>query len=194
MIDTYIKEVDVVLPAVNPNFDPGVFHPEKIGVQAGGLKMPPAFKASLKKTTGSPTDQQAPRKEMLGWVAKNAKASFKDGGLKVISVGKKSFIASAKVPARGPGVLRFRMRSPKSGEGQIQWRAKGQASFPESGQVHPFSVEGGAWQEHEVDINEKEGIVHLRLFVPQQKQPIEIDWIEISWQGNDETKSQRWDF
>jgi hypothetical protein len=60
--------------------------------------------------------------------------------------------------------------------------------------VHPFSVEGGAWQEHEVDINEKEGIVHLRLFVPQQKQPIEIDWIEISWQGNDETKSQRWDF
>ena len=79
MIDTYIKEVDVVLPAVNPNFDSAAFHPEKIGVQSGGLKMPPAFKASLKKMTGGPTDQQAPRKEMLGWVAKNAKASVKDG-------------------------------------------------------------------------------------------------------------------
>ena len=46
----------------------------------------------------------------------------------------------------------------------------------------------------EVEIAEKDGIVHLRLFTPQQKQPVEIDWIEISWQGDDETKSQRWDF
>ena len=194
LIDSYIKEVGVVLPSVNPNFDPGVFHPEKIGVQAGGLKMPPASKASLKKTTGSSTDQQAPRKEILGWVAKNAKTSIKDGALKVVSIGKNSFVASAKIPARGPGVLRFRMRSQKNGKGQIQWRAKGQSSFPESGQVYPFSVEGGAWQEHEVGIEEKNGIVHLRLFVPQQKQPVEIDWIEISWQGDDEIKSQRWDF
>jgi len=194
LIDAYIKKVDVVLPAVNPNFDSGVFHPEKIGVQAGGLKMPPASKASLKKTTGSSTDQQAPRKEILGWVAKNAKTSIKDGALKVVSIGKNSFVASAKIPARGPGVLRFRMLSPKSGEGQIQWRAKGQASFPESGQVHPFLVEGGAWQEHEVAIDEKDGIVHLRLFVPQQKQPVEIDWIEISWQGEDEMRYKRWDF
>ena len=194
LIDAYIKEVDVVLPAVNPNFDPGVFHPEKIGVQAGGLKMPPASKASLKKTTGSSTDQQAPRKEILGWVAKNAKTSIKDGALKVVSIGKNSFVASAKIPARGPGVLRFRMRSKKNGKGQIQWRAKGQSSFPESGQVYPFSVEGGAWQEHEVGIEEKNGIVHLRLFVPQQKQPVEIDWIEISWQGDKAIKSQRWDF
>ena len=194
LIDTYIKEVDVVLPAVNPNFDSGVFHPEKIGVQAGGLKMPPASKASLKKTTGSSTDQQAPRKEILGWVAKNAKTSIKDGALKVVSIGKNSFVASAKIPARGPGVLRFRMRSPKNGKGQIQWRSKGQTSFPESGQMQSFLAEGAVWQEHEVGIEEKNGIVHLRLFVPQQKQPVEIDWIEISWQGDDEIKSQRWDF
>jgi arylsulfatase A-like enzyme len=194
LIDSYIKEVGVVLPAVNPNFDSGVFHPEKIGVQAGGLKMPPASKASLKKTTGSSTDQQAPRKEILGWVAKNAKTSIKDGALKVVSIGKNSFVASAKIPARGPGVLRFRMRSPKNGKGQIQWRSKGQTSFPESGQMQSFLAEGAVWQEHEVGIEEKNGIVHLRLFMPQQKQPVEIDWIEISWQGDDEIKSQRWDF
>jgi hypothetical protein len=194
LIDSYIKEVGVVLPAVNPNFDSGVFHPEKIGVQAGVLKMPPASKASLKKTTGSSTDQQAPRKEILGWVAKNAKTSIKDGALKVVSIGKNSFVASAKIPARGPGVLRFRMRSPKNGKGQIQWRSKGQTSFPESGQMQSFLAEGAVWQEHEVGIEEKNGIVHLRLFMPQQKQPVEIDWIEISWQGDDEIKSQRWDF
>ena len=114
--------------------------------------------------------------------------------MKVVSAGKKSFIASAQIPARGHGVLRFRMRSPKSGEGHIQWRAKGQVLFPESGQVYPFSVEGGVWQEHEVDINEKDGIVHVRLFVPQQKQPVEIDWIEINWQGDGEMKNKRWDF
>ena len=194
LIDAYIKEVDVVLPAVNPNFDPDAFRPEKIGVQAGGLKMPPAFKASLKKTTGTVNSKQVPLKEMIGWVAKNAKVSVKDGAVKIAPTGKQAFLANAKVPARGPGVLRFRMRSPKGGKGQIQWRSKGQASFPESGQVSPFSVEGGSWQEHEVEIAEKDGIVHFRLFVPQQKQPVEIDWIEISWQGDDETKSQRWDF
>ena len=194
LIDAYIKEVDVVLPAVNPNFDPDAFRPEKIGVQAGGLKMPPAFKASLKKITGTVNRKQVPLKGMIGWVAKNAKVSVKDGALKIAPAGKQAFLANAKIPARGPGVLRFRMRSPKTGEGQIQWRAKGQASFPESGQVSQFSVEGGSWQEHEVEIAEKDGIVHLRLFTPQQKQPVEIDWIEISWQGDDETKSQRWDF
>ena len=194
LIDAYIKEVDVVLPAVNPNFDPDAFRPEKIGVQAGGLKMPPAFKASLKKTTGTVNSKQVPLKEMIGWVAKNAKVSVKDGAVKIAPTGKQAFLANAKVPARGPGVLRFRMRSPKGGKGQIQWRSKGQASFPESGQVSPFLVEGGSWQEYEVGINEKDGVVHFRLFVPQQKQPVEIDWIEISWQGDDETKSQRWDF
>jgi hypothetical protein len=86
------------------------------------------------------------------------------------------------------------MRSPKAGEGKIQWRSKGQTSFPESGQIQSFLAEGAVWQEHEVGIEEKNGIVHLRLFVPQQKQPVEIDWIEISWQGDDEIKSQRWDF
>ncbi len=57
-----------------------------------------------------------------------------------------------------------------------------------------LSAEGGVWQEHEVEVEEKDGIVHLRLFVPQQKQPVEIDWIEISWQDGDETKRKRWDF
>ena len=194
LINAYIREVDVVLPAVNPNFDPDAFHPEKIGVQVGGLKMPPAFKASLKKTTGTVSSKQAPLKEMLGWVAKNAKVSVKDGALKIIPAGRQTFIANAKMPVRGRGVLRFRMRSPKKGEGQIQWRAKGQASFSESGQVHPFSANSGEWQEHEVGIEEKDGMIHLRLFVPQQKQAVEIDWIEFNWQGDDETKSQRWDF
>jgi arylsulfatase A-like enzyme len=194
LIDSYIKEVGVVLPSVNPNFDEAAYHPEKIGVEAGGLKMPPAFKASLKKKTDGANKQQASPKEMLGWVAKNAKALVKDDVLKVTPTGRQSFIASAKIPARGPGVLRFRMRGPKNGKGQIQWRTMEQASFPESGQVHPFSAEGGVWQEHEVEVEEKDGIVHLRLFVPQQKQPVEIDWIEISWQDGDETKRKRWDF
>ena len=194
LIDSYIKEVGVVLPSVNPNFDEAAYHPEKIGVEAGGLKMPPAFKASLKKKTDGANKQQASPKEMLGWVAKNAKALVKDDILKVTPTGRQSFIASAKIPARGPGVLRFRMRGPKNGKGQIQWRTREQASFPESGQVHPFSAEGGVWQEHEVEVEEKDGIVHLRLFVPQQKQPVEIDWIEISWQDGDEIKRKRWDF
>ena len=53
---------------------------------------------------------------MIGWVAKNAKVSVKDGALKIASAGKQVLLANAKVPARGPGVLRFRMRSPKGGK------------------------------------------------------------------------------
>ena len=43
LIEDYIAGADVVVPLPNPNFDPAKFDPSQIGVQAGGLKMPPAL-------------------------------------------------------------------------------------------------------------------------------------------------------
>jgi hypothetical protein len=37
-------------------------------------------------------------------------------------------------------------------------------------------------------------LVHLRLFPPVQKQPVEIDWIEITPTGGNDKERQRWDF
>jgi arylsulfatase A-like enzyme len=44
LIEDYIAEAGVVVPLTNSNFDPAKFDPSLIGVQAGGLKMPPPAK------------------------------------------------------------------------------------------------------------------------------------------------------
>ena len=37
-------------------------------------------------------------------------------------------------------------------------------------------------------------LVQLRLFLPVQKHPVEIDWIEITPTGGIDKEKQRWDF
>ena len=65
-IDDYMAEAKVVVPLPNPEFDPAKFDPSLIGVQAGGLKMPP-----VKKAPGTKGPPQTVRKEfMLGWSEK----------------------------------------------------------------------------------------------------------------------------
>ena len=49
LIEDYIAAAKVVVPLPNPNFDPAKFDPSTIGVQAGGLKMPPSSKSSQQK-------------------------------------------------------------------------------------------------------------------------------------------------
>jgi hypothetical protein len=38
MIEAHLKDANTVTPRPNPDFDPAQYKPERIGVQAGGLK------------------------------------------------------------------------------------------------------------------------------------------------------------
>ena len=191
LIESYIAEAGVVVPLPNPNFDPAKFDPSKIGVQAGGLKMPRSYQpAQPKSGAGGPVNN----KSMLGWVAKNAEASVAVDSLRISPTGRQPFVANARVRANGPVEVRLRIRTQKDGSGRLQWRTEGQESFPETGQRQSFDVAGGDWRELSVPLDVKGRLVHMRLFLSDSKRPTEIDWLEIGSKGANAKDRQRWDF
>ena len=189
-ITDYLVEANVVVPLPNPKFDPSKFDPATIGVQKGGLKMPPA-----KSRADQPSPVLTVRKKfMLGWVAKNADVISKDHTLRITATGRQLFLANAKIGVEGPVQVRLRIRTAKNGEGRLQWRTKDQEGFPETGQRKSFLINGGEWRELAVPLNVKGQLLHLRLVLPAQKEPIDIDWIEIRSADENVKATKRWDF
>lgn len=192
LIEDYIAEANVVVPLPNPKFDPEKFDPLMIGVQPGGLKMPPGFKSPQSKAGAGEPSKTVNQKSLLSWVVKNADASVEGDSLRITPAGRQPFIANAKVRANGPAEVRLRIRTQKNGVGRLQWRTEEQEGFPESGQQQSFDVTGGDWQELSVPLDIKGRLVHLRFFMSDSKRPTEIDWIEIC--SNDGNETERWDF
>ena len=191
LVEDYIEEADVVIPRPNPNFDPDQFDPSTIGVQAGGLKMPPAKKGAGKP---SPTPVAPVKKaSLLGWVAKGVDARVGPESLKVTAPGRNAFIAKAGIKVGDPVYVKLRVRSQKNGQVRFQWRTDGQELFPQEGQTKAFRIRAGDWQEIAVPLPVSGTLVHLRFFLPVQKQPIEIDWIDVGSAGGTQ-ESERWDF
>ena len=190
LIDEYIAEAKVVVPLPNPDFDPTKFDPSLIGVQAGGLKMPPVKKTSVSK--GPP---QTVRKEsMLGWTGKGMDVSTDAHSMKISSTHAQPFLTNASLNIDGPVQLQARLRSAKTGKANLQWRTADQKGFPAKGQSKQFSIKGGDWQNIEIKLPVKGALQHLRMFIPVSKEPLEIDWIEITPAGGTSKKSERWDF
>ncbi|MHC4324024.1 MAG: sulfatase [Planctomycetota bacterium] len=190
LIEDYIAAAEVVVPLPNPNFDPAKFDPSTIGVQKGGLKMPPSAKASG-KTGSAPTINKA---SMLGWIARGGDVSVQSGSLRVTASGRQPFLANARVRANGPVEVRLRIRAREDGTARLQWRTDSQKIFPATGQSKSFAVAGGDWQELSVPLAVKGRLVHLRFFLPDRKRLVEIDWIEITPTGGNNKERQRWDF
>ena len=55
-----------------------------------------------------------------------------------------------------------------------------------------FTLRGGDWQEITVEIPATGSLGIVRVYLPKQDQPVEIDWIEIHSKTGD--KSTRTDF
>jgi hypothetical protein len=74
----------------------------------------------------------------------------------------------------------------------VQWRTAVQDTFPDSGQTVDFAlVATGDWSEAVVVLPVAGSLLHLRLYLPAQKSPVEIDWVELKSATG---KTQRWDF
>ena len=189
-VDDYLAEAKVVVPLPNPGFDPAKFDPKLIGVQAGGLKMPPVKKAH--RTKGPP---QTVRKEtILGWIGKGVDLSTESHSIKISSTHAQPFLTNAILNSEGPVLLKTRLRSAKPGKANLQWRTADQKGFPSKGQSKQFSIKGGDWQDFEIKLPVKGTLQHLRMFVPVSKEPIEIDWIEIIPAVGKSRQSKKWDF
>ena len=194
LIEDYIAEANVVVPLPNPKFEPAEFDPSQIGVQPGGLKMPPAFRASQQQTDTRKPARPVNQKSLLGWVAKNARATVEQDALQISPAGRQPFIANAKVRANGSVQVRLRIRTQKDGVCRLQWRTEGQDTFPDAGQRQSFDVAGGEWRELSVPLDVKGRLVHVRLFLSDAKRPTEIDWMEVESNEGSLKEQLRWDF
>ena len=74
------------------------------------------------------------------------------------------------------------------GAGKIEWLPS-PANAAEAKSV-AFTLAPGDWQEVSVKLPAEGALGILRVYLPAQKQPVEIDWIELK--GAD--KSKRWKF
>jgi hypothetical protein len=87
--------------------------------------------------------------------------------------------------------LRLRARS-AGGPARVQWRTTAQTEFPAGGQVVEFALPAsGAAAEASIALPVAGALQHLRLYLPAQKSPVEIDWVELAPAGG---QPQRWDF
>ena len=54
-----------------------------------------------------------------------------------------------------------------------------------------YTLEGGDWQDINVDLPNKGGAAILRIYLPHASEPVDIDWINVKPEPG---KSTRWDF
>ena len=117
-------------------------------------------------------------------------AVVKDGILTITGTNSAPFLGMGAGDNSGPVTVRFRARCADGGEGKVEWLIAGKEKAAGKASSAPFTLTGGDWQEYTVNVPAKEPVSIVRLYPPAQKQPVEIDWLEI--QGG--KKPQRRDF
>lgn len=116
---------------------------------------------------------------LQGWKAQNCKAAITDGALRIESDGGAAFLGTVQVKHSGPAVLKMRVRSTAGGKGTVQWRTTGQETFLKEGQSVGFNlIPGESWQDISVELPIEGELMHLRIFLPVGKAPVEIDSIQ----------------
>jgi arylsulfatase A-like enzyme len=176
MIGKFLIDTKAVVPVPNPAFDPKKYHPELEGKQQPKGKA----KAPVKgRDDGDPALQ--------GWKARDCKASVKEGILRLTNIGDACFLGFSAGKHSGPGTATFRIRA-KAGASHFDWLANGTEGKARRAE---FTLKGGDWEEVTVQLPATGPLGIVRLYLPMQEQPVEIDWIEInSGEGGKPTRTE----
>jgi hypothetical protein len=169
-IEAFLRDTHAVLPLPNPAFNPAAYHPELEGVQQKEMPRPgPAAQAD--------------------WKARNCAVTFTNGCVTVRGTGDAPFLGFPAGNIKGPAVVRFRARAAASGPGRVE-------VVPPAGQSAaqsvPFALAGGEWQVLTIDVPATFPLSILRVYLPAQKQPVEVNWVELKAAG--EKQPRRWHF
>ena len=180
LIEKFLTDTRAVLPIPNPAFDPTRHRPEEEG------KSKPRSTPKAKNSAKTPAkDVSDPA--LKGWKARSCSASVAAGVVTVRGDGDAPFLGVGAGTA-GPAVLSLRCRCSAGGPGNVAWL---QAGAPqEAGNSVPFAIAPGDWQTITVETPARGPIGILRVYLPAQQQPVEVDWIELK----SDAKNQRWDF
>lgn len=163
LITNFLKQTEAVIPVRNPDYKP-----------------------ADKKPSTTPTKPAEQPDPLLGWKARVCDARVKDGILTVTGKGDAPFLGVGSA-ASGPAVLKLRVRSAGGGDGKVEWIPPDKKNEAKSA---AFKLQPGDWQEISVSIPAEGPLGILRVYLPAQKQPVEIEWIELKSTG----KPKRWKF
>jgi arylsulfatase A-like enzyme len=121
-----------------------------------------------------------PRDAAHGLVPKMCTTSLVDGALRVEGEGRTPFLGTAQVKHTGPVELTMRARSAVGGRGKIRWKSVDQADFPEEGQTVEYTLPAGTdWQEVTIDLPVQGRIAIIRIYLPAQEAPVEIELLKF---------------
>jgi arylsulfatase A-like enzyme len=185
LIEKFLVDTKAVVPIPNPAFDPGKYHPEDEGKQK-----PRQNASAAKSASGAAKADPGDNPQMQGWKTRGCTAVVKDGIATITSTGAAPFLGFAPGKIEPGSKLRFRLKS-DGGSGRVAWLPAANANPADAPKPVEFVVKGGVWAEVSADIpapGGKAGIV--RLFLPAQGAPAQLDWIELISGGT----TRRWDF
>ena len=168
LISGFLKDTDAVVPLRNPNYGKVVAKPKS-------------------DAKGKASDNEFPG--LQGWKARGFTYKVKDGIVSLTPTNTDPFMGVG-AGANGPATLKFRMKNAHDAKAQIEWLNPGADRKGAKPQSVPYSITGGDWQEVTVKIPASGPIGILRLYLPVQKEAVEIDWIELQGTG----AKKRWKF
>lgn len=169
LIEGFLTDTKAVVPVPNPAFDPAKYRPELEGKQQPkGKAKAPAKSAAKGKDDGDPALQ--------GWKARDCQAAVKDGILHLTHIGSACFLGFSAGKHSGPTTAKFRIKA-KAGSSHFDWLSGGVGSKE---QRVDFTLKGGDWEEISVELPAEGPLGIVRLYLPMQDTPIEIDWIEFT--------------
>ena len=164
LIDKFLTETKAVVPAINSAFDPSKYRPELEGKASPKAKAKAAPKG---KGDGDPALQ--------GWKARDSKAGVQNGILRVTNLGDGAFLGFAAGKHSGPTTVTFRIRA-NAGNSHVDWLPDG---LEGKAKRSDFTMKGGKWEEVSARIPAVGPLGVVRLYLPMQETPVEIDWIEM---------------
>jgi arylsulfatase A-like enzyme len=127
------------------------------------------------------SEGKTPREATTGLVPRMCKISLVAAALRVEADGRTPFLGTAQVRQAGPVTLKLRARTTAGGIGRVQWRTADQEEFPAEGQAVEYILNASDdWQDVSIDlpVQGRTGIV--RLYLPAQRAPVEIESIRFT--------------
>jgi hypothetical protein len=136
------------------------------------------------------TTAAAPTDRLGGWKARGCDVVVKEGILTMSGKNASPFLGFAGGKTAGPAVMKLRARTATGGDGKIERLPSGVATKTGDAESIPFTLKAGEWQEVSVDVPAQGPLGILRVYLPAQKQPVELDWIELQARQT----NRRWEF
>lgn len=182
-IEQFLKLTNAIVPVANPAFDPAKYRIEDEGV----AKPKPKRKQPAASQQVAMKDSIA---EFSPWKFRQCQGEAKDGKLLITATGKDPFLGVGPGPIRDHATITIRIRC-NGGAGKVAWLPGGTANPGAEMRTSDFAIKAGDWANISLQIPgqiDESGI--LRLYLPQQDDAVEIDWVELKGLR----LSKRWDF